>query len=155
MTGRRTKSSDTGGWCRCLFNSVMVAVIAMIVAAAVLGVGYIRGWFGDGGRDSATLADARGIVNVTRSGVTYPVEQDTPLRKGDVITCTPGAAATVRIADGSALAIGEQADLTVEDPSARSFSARIGFGELFGENLLHLILIGRDAAGTVEVDCFK
>ena len=116
---------------RILFNSVMVAVIAMIVAAAVLGVGYIRGWFGDGGRDSATLADARGIVNVTRSGVTYPVEQDTPLRKGDVITCTPGAAATVRITDGSALAIGEQADLTVEDPSARSFSARIGFGELF------------------------
>ena len=33
---------------RILFNSVMVAVIAMIVAAAVLGVGYIRGWFGDG-----------------------------------------------------------------------------------------------------------
>ena len=116
---------------RIVFNSVMVAVIAMIVAAAVLGVGYIRGWFGDGGRDSASLADARGIVNVTRNGVTYPVEQETPLRKGDVITCTPGATATVRIADGSALAIGEQAELTVEEPSARSFSARIGFGELF------------------------
>ena len=116
---------------RIVSNSVMVAVIAMIVAAAVLGVGYIRGWFGDGGRDSAALADARGIVNVTRNGVTYPVEQETPLRKGDVITCTPGATATVRIADGSALAIGEQADLTVEDPSARAFSARIGGGELF------------------------
>ena len=116
---------------RILSNSIMVAVIAMIVAAAVLGVGYIRGWFGDAGRDAAVLTDARGIVNVTRNGVTYPAEQDTPLRKGDVVTCTPGATATVRIADGSALAIGEQADLTVEDPSARGFSARIGGGELF------------------------
>ncbi|MCR5174993.1 MAG: DUF4430 domain-containing protein [Oscillospiraceae bacterium] len=116
---------------RILFNSVMVAVIAMIVAAAVLGVGYIRGWFGDGGKNSAALADARGIVNVTRNGVTYPVERDTPLRKGDVIACTPGSSATVRIADGSALAIGEQAVLTVEDPSSGRFSAGVGGGELF------------------------
>ena len=116
---------------RILFNSIMVAVIAMIAAAAVLGVGYIRGWFGDGGKNAAVLADARGIVNVTRNGVTYPAEQDTPLRKGDVIVCTPGSSAAVRIAEGSALAVGEQASLTVEDPSAGAFAADIGGGELF------------------------
>ncbi|MBR6950742.1 MAG: DUF4430 domain-containing protein [Oscillospiraceae bacterium] len=116
---------------RVLANSVMVAVIAMIVAAAVLGVGYIRGWFGDGTANTAALADVRGIVNVTRSGVTYPVEQETPLRKGDVITCAPGGTAIVRIADGSALALGEQAKLTLEDPSAGGFSANVETGELF------------------------
>ena len=56
-------------------NSVMVAIIAMILVGGVLGVGYIRGWFGDKGADSAVLAEVRGIVNMTRSGVTYPVEQ--------------------------------------------------------------------------------
>ncbi len=112
-------------------NSVMVAVITMIVVGGVLGVGYIRGWFGDRGSDVAVLADVRGIVNMTRSGVTYPVEQDTPLRQYDVITCTPGGSAAIRVASGSALAIGEQAVMTVRDPSAESFSVDVSNGELF------------------------
>ena len=93
-------------------NSVMVAVITMIVVGGVLSVGYIRGWFGDKGSDAAVLADVKGIVNMTREGVTYPVEQDTPLRQYDVITCTPGGSAAIRVASGSALAIGEQAVMT-------------------------------------------
>ena len=116
---------------RIVSNSVMVAVIVMIVAAAVLGVGYIRGWFGDRDGNAAVLADVRGIVNMTRSGVTYPVEQDTPLRRGDVIVCTPGGTASVRVSEGSALAIGEQAELTVAEPGKKGFAAEIGKGELF------------------------
>lgn len=112
-------------------NSVMVAIIAMILVGGILGVGYIRGWFGDKDADAAVLADVKGIVNMTRNGVTFPVEQDTPLRAGDVITCTPGGSAAIRIASGSALAIGEQAAMTVTDPSAKSFTADVANGELF------------------------
>ncbi len=112
-------------------NSVMVAVITMIVVGGVLGVGYIRGWFGDKDSDAAVLADVKGIVNMTRKGVTYPVEQDTPLRQYDVITCTPGGSAAIRVASGSALAIGEQAVMTVRDPSAQSFNVDVSSGELF------------------------
>ena len=112
-------------------NSVMVAIIVMIVVAGVLGVGYVRGWFGDKDADAAVLSDVRGIVNMTRSGVTYPVEQDTPLRRGDAITCTPGASASIRIGSGSALAIAEQASMTISDPSERAFAADVIKGELF------------------------
>ena len=112
-------------------NSVMVAIIAMIVVGGVLGVGYIRGWFGDKGTDVAVLSDVKGIVNMTRSGVTYQVEQDTPLRAGDVITCTPGGSASIHVSEGSALAIGEQATMTVEDPSAKGFTVDVSNGELF------------------------
>ncbi len=112
-------------------NSVMVAIITMILVGGVLGVGYIRGWFGDKGSDAAVLSDVKGIVNMTRNGVTYPVEQDTPLRKDDVITCTPGGSAAIRISSGSALAIGEQAAMTVLDPSSRGFSVDVSNGELF------------------------
>ena len=112
-------------------NSVMVAIIVMILVGGVLGVGYLRGWFGDKESDAAVLADVKGIVNMTRSGVTYPVEQDTPLRKGDVITCTPGGSAAIRIASGSAMAIGEQATMTVEEPSSRAFAVDVENGELF------------------------
>ena len=86
-------------------NSVMTAIIVMILAAGLLTVAYLRGWIGDRGADTAVLADVRGIVNMTRNGVTYPVEQDTPLRKGDVIVCTPGGSAAVRVDEGSALAM--------------------------------------------------
>ena len=112
-------------------NSVMVAIIAMILVGGVLGVGYIRGWFGDRNADTAVLADVRGIVNMTRSGVTYPVEQDTPLRAGDVITCTPGGSAAIHVGEGSALAIGEQATMTVEDPTRDGFAVDVANGELF------------------------
>ena len=112
-------------------NSIMIGIIAAIVVAAVLGVGFIRGWFGDKGADTAVLADVKGIVNMTRNAVTYPVEQDTQLREGDVITCTPGSTAAVRIDDGSALAIGEQAVMTVEDPSKKNFTIDVKGGELF------------------------
>ena len=48
-------------------NGVMGAVIILILAAGVLGAGYLRGWFGD--RDAAAvLTDARGIVDLTRAG---------------------------------------------------------------------------------------
>ena len=112
-------------------NSVMVAIITMILVGGVLGVEYIRGWFGDRGSDAAVLSDVKGIVNMTRNGVTYPVEQDTPLRAGDVIACTPGGSAAIRISSGSALAIGEQAAMTVLDPSSRGFTVDVSNGELF------------------------
>ncbi len=112
-------------------NSVMVAVIVMILAAGLLTVAYLRGWIGDRDGNTAVLADVRGIVNMTRNGVTYPVEQDTPLRKGDVITCTPGGSGAIRVDEGSALAIGEQAEMTVTDPGAKSFAVDVAKGELF------------------------
>ncbi len=108
----------------------MVAVIAVILILGVAFVGYIRGWFGDGS-DTASLMDVRGIVNMTREGITYPVEQNTPLRKGDVITMGPGASATIRIADGTAIALGERAVISVTDPSSRNFSVNVDTGELF------------------------
>ena len=111
-------------------NAVMAALIVLILAAGVLGAGYLRGWFGD--KDAAAvLTDARGIVNMTRGGVTYPVEGETPLRAGDVITCTPGGSAAVRIDGGSALAIGEQAVLSVKDAAPKRFDAELAGGELF------------------------
>lgn len=114
-----------------LANLIMVAIIAVIFAACILFVGYIRGWFGNGSDSAAVLADVRGIVNITRNGVTYPVEQDTTLRKGDIITCTPGGTAAIRVNKGSALAIGEQAEIRIEVPETDKFSIYVSNGELF------------------------
>ena len=114
-----------------LANCVMVAIIACIVVGGVLGVGYIRGWFGDSEANNAVLTDVRGIVNLTRNGVTYPVEQDTPLRAGDTVTCTPGGTAVIRVEEGSALTIGEQAAVTVTDPDRSGFAVDVTGGELF------------------------
>ena len=51
----------------------MLAVIAVMLVLGVVFVGYIRGWLGDSG-EAALLTDIRGIINMTRDGITYPVE---------------------------------------------------------------------------------
>ncbi len=112
-------------------NGVTALIIIGIIGAGLLGVGYIRGWFGDTGSDAAVLADVRGIVNMTRNGVTYPVEQDTPLRKDDALSFTPGATATIRIGNGSAVAIGEYAALVIVSPDVRNFTVSMLLGDLF------------------------
>ena len=76
-------------------NLIMVAVILLIVAGGVLGVGYIRGWFDRATEDSARLTRLQGTVNMQRSGVIYPVESETVLRAGDKITTQPGASAVI------------------------------------------------------------
>ncbi len=111
-------------------NVIMVVIAVLIIAAVVLFAGFTRGWFGNSS-DSASLADVRGVVTLNRSNVTIDVAEDTPLREGDVITCEAGGSASVTIGSGSALAIGEEAVLTIKDPSSRSFAASLDNGELF------------------------
>ena len=111
-------------------NVIMVAIAAVIIFAVILFAGFTRGWFGNSS-SNASLADVKGLVTMTRSNVTYNVETDTPLREGDVITCEQGGTVSVSIGDGSALAIGESAVLSITDPSSRSFKVRLDNGELF------------------------
>ena len=111
-------------------NLVMVAIIAVIVTAGVLGVGYIRGWFDQADEHTALLTDVRGTVNLERDDIIYPVESDTVLRAGDKIRCNPGATATVQVGDGY-LAVGQNAKMQITDPSAENFTAEVTGGETF------------------------
>lgn len=111
-------------------NMVMAAIILVIVAAGVLGVGCIQGWFDADDGTRAVLCDIVGVVNLERDGVSYPVTADTVLRGGDRITCKNGSAAGIRVGEDS-LVIGENAALSITDASAGSFAADVSSGELF------------------------
>ena len=111
-------------------NLVMVAIIVVIVAAGVLSVGHIRGWFDHVDEQTALLTEVRGTVNLERDGIIYPVENDTVLRAGDRIRCNPGATATVEIGGGY-LAAGQSAELEITDPAAGHFAAEVTAGEMF------------------------
>ena len=76
-------------------NLIMAAVILVIVAAGVLGVGHIRGWFDRADAETAVLTDLRGIVNLEREGVIYPAELETALRAGDRAFVVDGFAQNV------------------------------------------------------------
>ena len=115
---------------RQIANLIMIAVIVIVVTAGVLGVGHIRGWFDKTDRETAYLTDFRGIVNLEREGVAYPVEQDTSLRAGDKITCDFGASAVIRVGE-STLTLGQQTGMEINDPAAQSFSAVVTGGEVF------------------------
>ena len=111
-------------------NLIMVAIILVIVAAGVLAVGYIQGWFDSKDGTQATLCDIVGVINLERNGVSYPVTEDTVLRKGDKITCGNGATAVIILGDKNVV-IGENAVLSITDPSSGSFAANISFGQVF------------------------
>ena len=92
-------------------NLIMVAVILLIVAGGVLGVGYIRGWFDTTTESSACLTRLQGTVNMERSGVVYPVENETVLRAGDKITTQPGASAVISRGNDTVMLGGNTAKL--------------------------------------------
>lgn len=111
-------------------NIVMVAVIIAIAAAGILGVGHIKGWFDKSDENTAVLTDFRGIITLQRDGVAYATTDETVLRKGDKITCDPGA--TVRIALGeNYIALGQNADAEIINPDADEFALKVNVGEVF------------------------
>lgn len=111
-------------------NLIMVTVILVIVAAGVVGVGYIRGWFHHNSDHTACLTQIRGIVNIERAGFTYPADNDTVLCAGDKITCDPGATVSIETADGY-LVLANSAELDITDPDAGNFAAQVNVGEVF------------------------
>ncbi len=111
-------------------NIVMVAVILAIAAAGILGVGHIKGWFDKPDENTAVLTDFRGIITLQRDGVAYTATKETVLRKGDKIICDPGS--TVRIALGeNYIALGQNADAEIINPSSDEFALKINVGEAF------------------------
>lgn len=111
-------------------NLIMVAVILLIVAGGVLGVGYIRGWFDTATESSACLTRLQGTVNIERSGVIYPVENETVLRAGDKITTQPGASAVIFRGNDTVM-LGGNMELTVTDPGTKRFALKVTKGEVF------------------------
>ena len=111
-------------------NLIMVAIILVIVAAGVLSVGHIQGWFDSADGTQAVLTNIRGIVNIEREGVSYAVNEETVLRTGDKICCASGATAEIRTADGSFM-LANRAEIVIADPSSDSFAAEVASGEVF------------------------
>lgn len=115
---------------RTIANLIMAGIIFIIMAAGVLGVGSIRGWFDRTDDAQAILTSIQGTVNMQRDGIIYPIENDTVLRTGDKLLCNPGAAADVQIGS-SRLTIGQNAEIEITDPSAENFTADVSAGEVF------------------------
>jgi len=135
-----------------LANLIMVAIIVVIAAAGVLTVGHIQGWFDKADASQAVISDIRGVVNLQRDGVIFPVENDTVLRSGDQLTCNSGATAMIRIGDDY-LTIGDKADLKIDDPSADHFSSEVNGGEVFIRTVKTMIFTfeGRELSVTNAV----
>lgn len=125
-------------------NLIMVAIILVIVAAGVLTVGHIRGWFDTDNGTYAVLRDMRGVIHLERDGVSYPVEDETVLRAGDKLSCDPGATAVIYAGDDT-FTIGEKASLKVTDPAVDHFSAELLSGEMFAncENAAVIAFAGK------------
>ena len=121
-------------------NLIMVAIILAIAAAGLMTVGFIQGWFG-GEENAALVTEVRGVVNMTRDGVSYPVEANTALRAEDKLTCAKDATVVIT-AQESKMTLGAEAELTVEQAEADDFTANLSTGEAVVECQSNLVLNG-------------
>lgn len=110
-------------------NLMMAAALVLIAAMAFFAVGSVKGWFSNTA-NTAFLRDIRGIVIVERSGVRYPAEGETAVRSGDRLICDTGASAVIDLQSGS-IALGENAEIMVENANIGGFSANVLLGEIF------------------------
>ena len=130
-------------------NLIMVAIIMVIIAAGVLGVGCIRGWFDTATENSACLTRLQGTVNMERSGVVYPVENETVLRAGDKITTQPGASAVISRGNDTVM-LGGNMELTITDPGTKQFALKVTRGEVFVNSQKSVQLFFTLGEATVE-----
>ena len=115
-------------------NLIMVALILVIVAAGVLCVGTIQGWFDAHDGTYATLNGIRGVVHLERDGVAYAAADGVVLRSGDKLSCNPGASVTLQVAQGNIVLSGGT-KLQVQNAAADGFSAEVRTGEVFVNTL--------------------
>ena len=130
-------------------NLVMVILIVVIAAAGILGVGHIQGWFDTADGTQAVLQDIRGVIDLHREGVRYPVTQHTVLRSGDMLSCQSGAVA-VLIVGNDRVVLGEKASVTVQDPTVDAFRLQVHSGEVFAHCDTPAVLSFADTECTVQ-----
>lgn len=120
-------------------NIVMVAVIIVIAAAGIFGVGHIKGWFDKSDDSTAVLTDFCGIITLQRDGVAYATTDDTVLRENDKITCDPGATVKITLGDGY-ITLGQNADAEIINPSVDEFVLKVNGGEAFANTNQSVLL---------------
>ncbi len=116
-----------------LYNTLMIAAIAVIAALAVFFAGRHLGWFDkpapEGDTTAITATVRKGLSNLTRSGIASELSGETQLREGDTISVTSGyVSAKVNQCD---LVLSQGAKLEIVSAQPEDMQVRLVTGEAF------------------------
>ncbi len=112
-----------------VMNTVMVALVAVIVICGVMAAGYIKGWFGGGGSDAAA-EEVSGIVNIERSGVAYTLDDGTKIKSGDLVETKSGSSAVIK-AGKNTYAVSEDTQISFSGIDEKKLALELDDGETF------------------------
>lgn len=113
-----------------IFNTIMVAVIAVIAIGRVISVGFIKGWFSDEGEQAALAGKVTGVVNIERKGVSFELEEGAALQTGDKISTNEKAGIVIESGDNT-YELAENTSVVVGEYKDQKFSMEITAGEAF------------------------
>ena len=113
-----------------IFNTIMVAVIAVIAIGGVISVGFIKGWFSDEGEQAALAGKVTGVVNIERKGVSFELEEGAALQTGDKISTNEKAGIVIESGDNT-YELAENTSVVVGEYKDQKFSMEITAGEAF------------------------
>ena len=148
---RKTKAARRGA----VLNAVMAIAAVLIIAAGVLAVGSLKGWFDppqtasapapaaapdlvqpaqpEGPEPAGVFAQAKnGMVNITRRGISYALDEGTRLRDGDIIETLNASSVTVSGQSGR-LTLDENSRVQINLDEAGAFTMDLNSGGLFAE----------------------
>lgn len=79
-----------------LQNIIMVVIIIIIMGMGICTAGRIRGWFDEKNPEkSMMITDVKGLVNITRKGITFSIEKNHQLHSGDILEVKDGSGAEI------------------------------------------------------------
>ena len=112
---------------RIIGNTILVLAVAGILLSGIMIIGHYRGWFD---RDSHIVAgDVKGLVNITRDGISYSLLEGTPVSDGDKIETKKSSEINLLIGDENGVFINENTEVEIEDENRVKIS--LIKGELF------------------------
>lgn len=117
-----------------LMNSLMVALIGVIVFCSIMAVGNVKGWFGGDDADAAIrTGSVSGIVNIERDGVGYSLKENVPLKAKDTVETKTGSQIDLKIYDDSIISMDERSELLVTTADKENIDVALSGGEAFAE----------------------
>lgn len=119
-----------------ILNICMALIILLVVIAGIIGVGNVRGWFGESGEMSKsvmTVSRVRGAVDIERDGVAFKLKKGEILRENDIIETESGGEVRVDVNDKKSIYLGEKSEVRISSPFDGDIVMAVNKGELFAD----------------------
>lgn len=121
-------------------NILMIVLICIVVGCGIMAVGNIKGWFGGNSESEIVSTSIVGVANMERSNIAYTLDEDVPMKAGDIAETKTDSEAEFAINGGGALArkantmtLGSNSEMRISRCAEDDIELALKKGEFFAK----------------------